>query len=165
MPVTNAPLAESASAEARAVHAALSDLLRAVQFRDRDRICCHDVSVAQCYALEAIALGGPLRLNELAATLFVDKSTASRLVEGLVAKGLVERQRDPADGRAVQLVTTPIGRERHGAIERDLLTEVEAVLRPFPPEVRRGMAQLLDRIARAAVGRIDAGGGCCSLRS
>jgi hypothetical protein len=34
------------------------------QFRDRDRICCHDVSVTQCYALETIVEHGPLRLDQ-----------------------------------------------------------------------------------------------------
>jgi hypothetical protein len=30
--------------------AAVADLVRVYQFRDRDRICCHDVSVTQCDA-------------------------------------------------------------------------------------------------------------------
>jgi hypothetical protein len=38
--------------DAETFHAALSELVRVYQFRDRDRICCHDVSVTQCYALE-----------------------------------------------------------------------------------------------------------------
>ena len=41
-------------ATAEELHAALSALIRVYQFRDRDRICCHDVSVTQCYALEAL---------------------------------------------------------------------------------------------------------------
>ena len=66
--------------DARAVHEALSDLVRVYQFRDRDRICCHDVSVTQCYALEALIRRGPITLGELAAELYLDKSTASRVV-------------------------------------------------------------------------------------
>jgi hypothetical protein len=41
------------------------------QFRDRDRICCHDVSVTQCYALETVVEHGPMRLTTLAERLFV----------------------------------------------------------------------------------------------
>ena len=55
---------------------ALEDLLRVVQFRDRDRICCHDVSVTQCYALRALVEDGPMGLNSLAESLYLDKSTA-----------------------------------------------------------------------------------------
>ena len=63
--------------DARAVHEALSDLVRVYQFRDRDRICCHDVSVTQCYALEVLIRRGPVTLGEVAAELYLDKSTAA----------------------------------------------------------------------------------------
>jgi hypothetical protein len=44
--------------DTRDLYAALSDLVRLYQFRDRDTICCHDISVTQCYALQALARGG-----------------------------------------------------------------------------------------------------------
>ena len=34
------------------LYEALNQLVRVYQFRDRDRICCYDVSVTQCYAIE-----------------------------------------------------------------------------------------------------------------
>ena len=40
--------------DAVALQAAVSELVRVYQFRDRDRICCHDISVTQCYALETL---------------------------------------------------------------------------------------------------------------
>ena len=70
---------------------ALSDLIRVYQFRDRDRICCYDVSVSQCYGLEALVRRGPMTLNDLAAHLYLDKSTASRVVDALERKGYVAR--------------------------------------------------------------------------
>lgn len=139
------------AADARELHRVLSGLLRVVQFRDRDRICCYDVSVTQCYALEAVLRRGPLTLNELAAHLYLDKSTASRVVKALVEKGYVERRPHPEDGRAVQLVATAAGRRLHAAIERDLLAEVEALVADFDPEVRRALASLLARLSRSAV--------------
>ena len=60
---------EPRNEEATRLYAALSDLVRVYQFRDRDRICCHDISVTQCYALEALVRLGPRTLNELAAAL------------------------------------------------------------------------------------------------
>ena len=65
---------------------AVADLVRVYQFRDRDRICCHDVSVTQCYALETMVEHGPLRLSALADRLFLDKSTTSRVVSTLVRR-------------------------------------------------------------------------------
>src|ERR1044071_10417005 len=70
---------------------ALEDLLRVYQFRDRDRICCFDVSVSQCYALEGLVRRGGMTLNDLAAFLYIDKSTASRVVDALERKGYVAR--------------------------------------------------------------------------
>jgi hypothetical protein len=83
--------------DARAVHEALSDLVRVYQFRDRDRICCHDVSVTQCYALEALIRRGPITLGELAAELYLDKSTASRVAPwsgSVTSHGLPIRRMD-----------------------------------------------------------------------
>src|SRR5512139_3375572 len=83
--------------DAAAFHQALADLVRVYQFRDRDQICCHDVSVTQCYALETLVEHGPLRLGALAARLFLDKSTTSRVVSALVRKGYVEQRPDASD--------------------------------------------------------------------
>lgn len=52
---------------------------------------------------------GPLRQGELAEMTMHDPSTTSRHSSQLVKSGLVSRQPDPADGRAVQLVATPEG--------------------------------------------------------
>jgi DNA-binding MarR family transcriptional regulator len=139
------------AADARELHRVLSDLMRVVQFRDRDRICCHDVSVSQCYALEAVQRRGPLTLNELAAHLYLDKSTASRVVKALAEKGYIERRPHPDDGRAMQLVATAAGRRLHAVIERDLLAEVETLVADFDPDVRRALASLLARLSRSAV--------------
>ena len=57
------PLPDLLQADSLALHEALADLVRAYQFRDRDRICCHDISVTQCYALEALKRDGPMRLE------------------------------------------------------------------------------------------------------
>lgn len=144
---------------------ALGELIRVVQFRDRDRACCYDVSVSQCYALKAVADAGALTINDLAGQLYLDKSTASRIANGLVEKGLLDRERDATDGRVVNLVTTPAGRTVHDRIEADLAQEYAEMLADFPPEVREGMSRLVDRLARSFAARVEAtGGSCCVVR-
>ena len=133
---------------------ALTQLVRVYQFRDRNKICAHDVSVSQCYALQAIARREAPSLNELAAAQFLDKSTASRLVDGLEEKGYVRRGQDPEDGRAVRLEVTSKGRTLLARIERDLLEEQMRLVRDFPPEVRRATAQLVLRLAQATSARM-----------
>lgn len=159
LPVLEPPVRDFQE-DTKAFYEALSDLIRVYQFRDRDRICCYDVSVSQCYALEAL-IQSEKTLNDLAAHLYLDKSTASRVVDALERKGYVERAPHPADRRALLLTPTPSGRELHARIQRDLLEEEEALLAGFAPEVRRSMIQLLRQLARAAASRVDAGGGSC----
>lgn len=149
--------------DARDLSDALSEMIRVVQFRDRDRACCHDVSVSQCYALEGVVDAGSLTINDLAARLYLDKSTASRVANGLVDKGLLVREQDPDDGRVVRLVATANGRHVHGRIEDDLAREYAEMLGDFDPEVRSAMTRLVGRLARSFAARVEASGGSCCV--
>ncbi len=150
--------APSLQKNAEALHEALSELVRVYQFRDRDRICCHDVSVTQCYAIDALLRRGPSTLNALASELFLDKSTASRVVATLERKRYVTRARHPDDGRAVVLTVTSAGRRLHDQIRRGLVGEEKRLLQDFEPEVREAAARLIFRLARAAADRAGVGG-------
>lgn len=147
--------------DAGALYEALSELIRVYQFRDRDRICCHDISITQCYALEALVRREEMTLNDLAAHLYLDKSTASRVVDALERKKYVDRVPHPQDGRAVLLTPTDAGRALYRTIRRDILDEEQQLLADFDPDVRQAMTQLIKRLARAASGRVEASGGSC----
>jgi len=154
--------------DAVALHQAVADLVRVYQFRDRDRICCHDVSVTQCYALETIVEHGPLRLSALAERLFLDKSTTSRVVSTLVRKGYVEQRADARDGRATTLSVTRQGQRLCARITDDLVDQQKQLLQDLAPDVRAGVVQVLGRLAQAADARFrsgvtsDAGTKCCA---
>lgn len=155
-------------ADATALHDALTELVRVYQFRDRDRICCHDVSVTQCYALEALIRRGPSGLGDLAAELYLDKSTASRVVAALLRKRYVTRAPHPEDGRAVVLTVTLAGRRLYEGIRGDLIGEAKQLLEDFEPGVRKEAARLILRLARAAAARSGvgaAGPACCPPKS
>lgn len=150
--------------ETEELYDALEDLLRVYQFRDRDRICCFDISVSQCYGLEGLVRRGSMTLNDLAAYLYLDKSTASRVVDALERKGYVARTPHPNDRRALLLEATPAGRELEGKIRESILAEERQLLVDFAPEVRQAMTLLLRRLARAAGANVEASGGsCCRL--
>ena len=151
--------------EARALHRVLLDLKRLYQFTDRDRICCFDVSVTQCWALEALRRSGPSSLNEVAAELYLEKSTTSRVVAVLERKGYVGRERHPQDGRAVLLSLTPAGLKLYERIEGEMLAQERALLAEFAPEVRRAMVRLIGRLAEAGRARVVAEGGRCCVVS
>ena len=147
--------------DTEALYDALSELVRIYQFRDRDRICCHDISVTQCYALETLVKQGERTLNDLAAQLYLDKSTASRVVDALERKGYVTRRPHPEDRRALLLEATAAGRELEGRIRDSILAEERSLLAGFTPEVRQAMTQLLRQLARATATRSGTAGSCC----
>ena len=160
-----APVDPTLAADVHHLYEALSELVRVVQFRDRDRACCYDVSVSQCYALDAVADLGPLTVNDLAARLYLDKSTASRLADGLEQKGYLARERDPEDGRIVRLRATEAGVSLRKRIEDDLCVEYAELLADVPQDVRGAMTRLLRRLAGSFAERVDASGGsCCVVR-
>jgi DNA-binding MarR family transcriptional regulator len=142
---------------------ALEDLLRVVQFRDRDRACCYDVSVSQCYALERVVAAGGLAVNDLAASLYLDKSTASRIANSLVDKGYLARARDPEDGRVVRLVPTPGGAALCQRILADIAEEYAEMLADYSPEVRAGIIRLVGGLGRSFAARVETSGGSCCV--
>jgi len=142
---------------------ALEDLLRVVQFRDRDRACCYDVSVSQCYALERVVEAGGMTVNDLAASLYLDKSTASRIANSLVDKGYLARARDPEDGRVVRLVPTPAGSALCRQILADIAGEYTEMLADFSPEVRSGIIRLVGKLGRSFASRVETSGGSCCV--
>ncbi len=150
-------------ADAAELHRVLSELKRVCQFRDRDRICCYDILVTQCWALNALLGAGSLTLNQLAAKLYLDKSTTSRAVNALERKGYVRRTRHPEDGRAVVLRATAAGARLQARIEREMLEMERGLLSEFDGEVRRSMVQLIGRLVAAAGARLEAGGGKCCV--
>jgi MarR family transcriptional regulator, 2-MHQ and catechol-resistance regulon repressor len=143
-------LPDSLQADGLALHEALADLVRAYQFRDRDRICCHDISVTQCYALEALKRDGPMRLSDLAERLFLDKSTSSRVLGALVRKGYAERLVDLTDGRAISVRITSRGQRLYNRIHSDLVQQQARMIADLAPDVRRAAIEVISRLARAA---------------
>lgn len=88
------------------------------------------VDPAALQLLVMLVKGGPSRQNELAEQTFFDPSTVSRRVSQLVTHGLVERQPDPGDGRAIRLAATSDGvtlvgqvRDARDGITRDMLAQ------------------------------------------
>src|SRR5512132_1075934 len=70
-----------------------------------------DLGPSQTAALATIERHGPLSPSELATRERIQRPTATRIVRHLELAGLVERVRDPEDGRASILSVTPEGRQ------------------------------------------------------
>jgi DNA-binding MarR family transcriptional regulator len=64
---------------------------------------------------ELVSFGAPLSLSDLASRLSCVRSNMTQLVDRLEAEGLVRREADPTDRRAVKAAITDLGRERQVA--------------------------------------------------
>lgn len=78
------------------------------------------ISTAQCHTLVEIGRKKDSMLKDLAATLRIDVSTASKVVEELVKKGLVKREPSRLDRRSVQINLSDEGKRIFEQIENDM---------------------------------------------
>jgi len=69
------------------------------------------LNAAQEEVLEVVRRRGPLTLAELGRLLVCEVASPSRLVDGLVRRGLIDRRRGSADKRVVMLSLTPEGEQ------------------------------------------------------
>ena len=109
-----------------------------------------DTTIAQYRALVVLASRGPQRMVDLAGGLGVTASTAGRMCDRLVRKGLIRRQRARSDRRAVQVSITPAGRQvvdQATARRRELIA---GILRKLPPGQQPAIAAALQAFALAA---------------
>ncbi|HMI68464.1 MAG TPA: MarR family transcriptional regulator [Solirubrobacteraceae bacterium] len=70
-----------------------------------------ELSPSQTAALATIDRHGPLTPSELAVRERIQRPTVTRIIARLEARGLVQRARDPQDGRSSLVALTPAGRE------------------------------------------------------
>lgn len=150
MQLTPTPDQTALLADAAALHRAVADLVRIYQFRDRDRICCYDISVTQCHALEALVDLGTMRSQTLAERLMLDKSTTTRVVDALERKGYAERSVAADDARAVTLSITASGKALYERIKQELIAQQAELLADLEPSLRAAGTEVIRRLARAA---------------
>jgi DNA-binding MarR family transcriptional regulator len=98
--------------------------------------------------------GGHLRMSELADTVLLSPSGVSRLVDRLVAAGLIERQPCEADGRAVHAAITKRGRALVATAEPAFTAALRRLfVDQFTPEEYALLGELLLRVAPACARR------------
>ncbi len=112
----------------------ISDLCQVIRFCRQDAVFCEDVTFTQFLILNQVAKKGTLKMLELHQILAVDKSTTTRLMNPLVRKGLIKRERSDHDSRAANLILTPAGKEVHGKVWLCLENFVDAIGGGIPDE-------------------------------
>lgn len=109
-----------------------------------------DVSMKEYDVLYSLSKAdGPVRLTDLHRRVLLSQPALSRMVDRLVARGLVERCTDPGDGRAVQITLTTSGRERQREVGR---AHARDVAEAMTARVSDTDLEELERICRALLG-------------
>lgn len=155
-------MASSLDRQAEELYRTFMKLVRQYQFRDREEICCHGISVSQCYALAHIRDEGSATMSEVATALHLDLSTITRLADQLEEKELIRRVRAEEDRRVIRMSLTRKGQGVLDAIEGDLVAEYRAVLQGIPPASRRSVLDAIDGLRVAFEARRSAVDGGCS---
>jgi DNA-binding MarR family transcriptional regulator len=126
--------------------------LRAEILRRRDResegATGTELTSPQALALRTVATTGPLRMGALAEELGVTVATASRTVDALEAAGLVSREPDPDDARAVRVAPTPEGKREHARRRKRFVDALERLMEELSAEERAQLADSLGTLSR-----------------
>jgi DNA-binding MarR family transcriptional regulator len=121
------------------------ELLRTVRKAKARMTAGDDVESATQRLLHVLASEGPMRTSALASRVHSDLSTVSRQAGALVAAGRLERQADPADGRAGLLALTPAGEAVVAEYELARAAFFSEVLNDWTIDELRQFASLVGR--------------------
>ena len=108
-----------------------------------------DLGPSQVAALATIERHGPLAPSELAERERIQRPTATRVLARLVDAGLVERIKDPSDGRSAIVSTTAEGRALLRRLRQRKTAFLARRMRDLPAEDVEALARaaaVLERI-------------------
>ncbi len=99
--------------------------------------------------LDHLAAAGPMTLGEMARHMDRAASTLSEMVDHLEIKGLLTRERDPADGRRSLVWLTPDGQaaliDARNVLDAGMLARAGAAM---APEDREALLKVFEDFAR-----------------
>lgn len=149
MPSSETEIAAPTDAQLAAFDAAFDGFVRAAK-RARARVEPDaPLTNSQYDLLAPLADEAVLGLRELARAAGVSAPTATRMIDGLAARGMVTRERAADDRRAVRIALTPEGAAAVGERRERQLARRRALFDQLSPGERRAAAKVLARLAAA----------------
>ena len=91
---------------------------------------------------------GPQRVSELAGALGLDRTTVTRHLDDLAARGLVDRRPDERDRRALMVSLTPTAADHLDAMRSKNRQRIRRIFADWTPQEREMFERLLIRFAR-----------------
>jgi DNA-binding MarR family transcriptional regulator len=112
--------------------------------------CGTPVPVSEAHALSVLADEGPLNQTDLVHHLALGKSTVSRLVDQVVARGWARRATSPDDARCRLVELTPAGHEAARTMAQARAARIARLLRRIPEDDRPAVLAALETLTEAA---------------
>jgi DNA-binding MarR family transcriptional regulator len=109
----------------------------------------HTLTLPQFRLLATLHGRGPLKHAALADHLGVNPSTASRMVDRLVAVGMVERRTSPTSRREIVLHLTTAGGQVVREVTEHRRREIANIIAKMPECARNGLVDVLTAFAAA----------------
>lgn len=107
-----------------------------------------ELSYPQILVMYVLLETGPATMTQVADWLKISHSVATRTVDRLVEKGIVERERGEADRRIVMVKLSPEGSEYAERLIAYHFDKMEEVFRSVGPAEMEAFLELLDKVDR-----------------
>lgn len=145
------PPIPAGESDAAALQRHLAGFVRAFGLHRPDETPCGTpVPVSEAHALSILAEQGPLTQTDLVHHLALGKSTVSRLVDQVVARGWAERTTSLHDARCRVVALTPAGRDAAAGLQRARAARFARLLGRIPPAERPAVLAALTTLTEAA---------------
>lgn len=126
----------------------------------QDAAFCEGVTFHQFMILDAVAKRKELPMSDLHEILGVKKSTTTRLINPLIQKGLLKRNKSVHDSRAATLFLTPEGEEIQQKVSLCLADFFQKIICSIPDGKKEEVMEAI-QILIAAIKNTAVGYSCC----
>jgi DNA-binding MarR family transcriptional regulator len=107
------------------------------------------ITIPQFRLLVVLDVEGPQKLTSIALALGVNPSTATRMVDRLVAAGLIDREPNPVSRRELVVRLSRKGRTVVGNVTKRRRAQIAEIVGQMSPTSRRGLVRALSAFAAA----------------
>jgi DNA-binding MarR family transcriptional regulator len=125
-----------------------SRLLMAISARSIGQVD-ETITIPQFRTLVILSNRGPINLATLAGLLGVQPSATGRMVDRLVAAGLIDRLPHPTSRRELLAALTKRGREVVRRVTAHRRAEIATIVEKMPPQERHGLVRALKEFTAA----------------
>jgi DNA-binding MarR family transcriptional regulator len=124
----------------------LNQVVLSMRRQVAQRMAVHELTAAQWHPLWKLKRDGPSTAQEMAREMDIDAGAMTRLIDRMVAKGLVERTRSSSVRRVVTLSLTPEGDAVARCVPAVLAGVNNDYLRDFSSEEWHTLKHLLRKL-------------------